>query len=75
MKVVQESQHVPDDACYFRFDQEVQSIVRYLEPTKGEKLLRDFLVYRIKETIESAFPGSEVEVFGSFATDMYLPNR
>ncbi|CDH50046.1 poly rna polymerase cid14 [Lichtheimia corymbifera JMRC:FSU:9682] len=56
------------------FDQEVQSIVRYLEPTKGEKTLRDFLVYRIKETIESAFPGSEVEVFGSFATDMYLPN-
>lgn len=59
----------------YRFDQEVKCIVRYLEPTKAEKFLRDFLVFRIKETIESSFSGAEVEVFGSFATDMYLPNR
>ncbi|KAI9311760.1 hypothetical protein BX666DRAFT_1992158 [Dichotomocladium elegans] len=63
----------PLDVCKI-FDTEVRSLVRYLDPTPAERFLRDFLVYRIRTALENRFKGSKVEVFGSYATDLFLPN-
>lgn len=58
-----------------RLQKEVQCFIQYLTPTKIEMKLREYLVHRIKTAIESKLPGSKVVVFGSFSTQLYLPNR
>ncbi|KAI7894537.1 uncharacterized protein EV154DRAFT_498110 [Mucor mucedo] len=53
---------------------EVSCLLQYLEPTKIEIRLREYLVHRIRSVIQEKWPGSKVDVFGSFSTQLYLPN-
>ncbi|KAI8338779.1 hypothetical protein EDC96DRAFT_523167 [Choanephora cucurbitarum] len=53
---------------------EVDCFIQYLEPTPIEVQLREYLVHRIRHAIQSRFPEAEVFVFGSFSTQLYLPN-
>lgn len=57
-----------------RLQREVSCLLQYLEPTKIEIRLREYLVHRIRSVIQEKWPGSKVDVFGSFSTQLYLPN-
>lgn len=59
---------------YHRLDKEVSCFIQYLEPTKIEIKLREYLVHRIREAVKDKWPEAEVVVFGSFSTQLYLPN-
>ncbi|KAI9478837.1 MAG: hypothetical protein EXX96DRAFT_525666 [Benjaminiella poitrasii] len=54
--------------------QEVSCFLQYIEPTEIEIKLRDYLVHRIKTAIQSKYPEAEILVFGSYSTQLYLPN-
>ncbi|CAO3624738.1 unnamed protein product [Cunninghamella blakesleeana] len=56
------------------FFYEVNNFISYLEPTAPEILLRDYLIHKIKFTVRKLWSGAEVIVFGSFATNIYLPD-
>lgn len=45
-----------------------------MEPTNVEIKLRHYLVHRIRLAITEKWPEASVDVFGSFSTDLYLPN-
>ncbi|GAA5809060.1 hypothetical protein MFLAVUS_002463 [Mucor flavus] len=53
---------------------EVTCFLQYLEPTPIEIKLREYLVHRIRVAITEKWPEAKVEVFGSFSTQLYLPN-
>ncbi|KAI9336271.1 hypothetical protein BD770DRAFT_401809 [Pilaira anomala] len=53
---------------------EVTCFLQYLEPTDIEIKLRHYLVHRIRLAITEKWPEASVDVFGSFSTDLYLPN-
>lgn len=53
---------------------EVTCFVQYVEPTPIEIKLREYLVHRIRTTVETKWPSATVSVFGSFSTTLYLPN-
>ncbi|KAI8972927.1 hypothetical protein BDB01DRAFT_729789 [Pilobolus umbonatus] len=55
-------------------DREVKCLLEYLEPTKAEQQLREYLIHRIRETVKAEWPEATVEVFGSYSTSIYLPN-
>lgn len=59
---------------YPRLQREVSCLLQYLEPTQIEIQLRKYLVHRIRTAIQDKWPGSTVDVFGSFSTQLYLPN-
>lgn len=44
-----------------------------ISPHQSEKTMRSEVVQRVRNFIESRWPGSEVKVFGSFNTGLYLP--
>lgn len=58
----------------FRLQREVTCFLQYLEPTPIEIKLREYLVHRIRVAITEKWPEAKVEVFGSFSTQLYLPN-
>ncbi|CEP18526.1 hypothetical protein [Parasitella parasitica] len=53
---------------------EVACFVQYVEPTEIEIKLRNYLVHRIRTTVQAKWPDATVSVFGSFSTTLYLPN-
>ncbi|KAI8090666.1 hypothetical protein BDF21DRAFT_460094 [Thamnidium elegans] len=53
---------------------EVTCFLQYLEPTKIEIKLREYLIHRIRVAITEKWPEAKVDVFGSFSTQLYLPN-
>lgn len=52
---------------------EIQDFVAYLSPSESEIRARNEAVQRIKTLVGSMWPDASVNVFGSYATDMYLP--
>lgn len=52
---------------------EVVRFSRFLLPTDQEREARDLAIARICGCIAEIWPGSSSEVFGSFATGLYLP--
>ncbi|KAI9247991.1 hypothetical protein BDA99DRAFT_525501 [Phascolomyces articulosus] len=55
-------------------EDEATSLLAYLEPTKAEVRIREYLIHKIRTVINDIEPDVEVEVFGSFSTNLYLPN-
>ena len=52
---------------------EIVDFCRFTEPTLDEAAARDAAVERVRCVVVSIWPGARLEVFGSFATGLYLP--
>ncbi|KAI7901830.1 uncharacterized protein BX663DRAFT_487118 [Cokeromyces recurvatus] len=53
---------------------EVACFLQYIEPTEIEIKLREYLIHRIRTAIQANIPEAKVTVFGSYSTQLYLPN-
>eukprot|EP00854_Cymbomonas_tetramitiformis_P027269 gene27269-33581_t len=56
-----------------RLHQEIIDFCRYMEPTDEEKMKRETAVKRVREVALGIWPKASVEIFGSYATGLYLP--
>lgn len=52
---------------------EILEFERYMSPTQSEASTRQALVETVTSIIQALWPESRVEVFGSYATNLYLP--
>jgi non-canonical poly(A) RNA polymerase PAPD5/7 len=52
---------------------EVVELCRYLAPSPAEAAARREAIDRVADVVRSIWPSARVEVFGSFATGLYLP--
>lgn len=52
---------------------EMKDFVNYISPSKEEIITRNLVVSTLKKEISNFWPGTEAHVFGSCATDLYLP--
>ncbi|KAF8242688.1 hypothetical protein K440DRAFT_607076 [Wilcoxina mikolae CBS 423.85] len=52
---------------------EIIDFVEYIKPRPYEHAVRQYVVQRIRSTINRLWPDTDVRVFGSFAADLYLP--
>ncbi|EGV62342.1 Poly(A) polymerase [Yamadazyma tenuis] len=52
---------------------EIKDFVSYISPSKEEIMARNSVVKTLKQQIKVCWPDAEAHVFGSFATDLYLP--
>ena len=57
-----------------RLHEEIRMFNGCLRPTEGEQRARNDAVARIREVVAGLWPESRLEVFGSFATGLYLPS-
>lgn len=53
---------------------EIKDFVAYISPSKEEIAIRNGCIERLKNAIERFWKDSHVYVFGSYATDLYLPH-
>ncbi|KAG0054637.1 hypothetical protein BGZ83_010765 [Gryganskiella cystojenkinii] len=54
--------------------QELKDFVDFIGPTREEHQVREYAFRRIKEAVQSLWPDSTLEIFGSFTTRLYLPS-
>ncbi|KAF8931598.1 hypothetical protein BGZ47_011757 [Haplosporangium gracile] len=54
--------------------QELKDFVDYLSPTPEEHQVRKYVIQWIAKTVSELWPDSEVHVFGSYDTQLYLPS-
>ncbi|KAL6453522.1 TRF5 Poly(A) RNA polymerase protein 1 [Candida maltosa Xu316] len=52
---------------------EIKDFVDYISPSSEEIIIRNNVIGKLKKEISRFWPGTEVHVFGSCATDLYLP--
>nr|CAG8606610.1 2805_t:CDS:2 [Entrophospora candida] len=52
---------------------ELNDLIDYLSPTDVEKSLRVFVIKRIEDAVKTKIPCSEMFIFGSFNSGIYLP--
>lgn len=52
---------------------EIKDFVNYISPSKEEIVIRNSVITNLKEKISSFWPTTQAHVFGSCATDLYLP--
>ena len=52
---------------------EIVEFCRFLEPTDEETAARGAATERVAQVIKAIWPGAVVQVFGSFATGLFLP--
>lgn len=55
--------------------QELKDFVDFLSPTPEEHQVRKYVIQWIAKTVSELWPDSEVHVFGSYDTQLYLPSR
>ncbi|CAN8072744.1 unnamed protein product [Agarophyton chilense] len=53
---------------------EVLEFLRFIEPTEAERVSRENMVVKVKSIVKGLWPDSETEVFGSYATNVFLPS-
>lgn len=53
--------------------EEIVDFYKYMKPIPEEEFMRDRVVKRIEAVVSRLWPESKVEIFGSFATKLYLP--
>ena len=56
-----------------RLHQEIVEFGRFVAPSPEEAAARNDSIARIQAVVQSIWPSATVEVFGSFATGLYLP--
>lgn len=52
---------------------EIKDFVNYISPSKEEIIMRNLVVKSLQKCITECWPDAEAHVFGSYATDLYLP--
>ena len=52
---------------------EIKDFVNYISPSEAEIMTRNRVVNQLKQQIGQFWPATELHVFGSCATDLYLP--
>lgn len=52
---------------------EMKDFVSYISPSRAEIVTRNNVINTLKREVSSFWPGTEAHVFGSCATDLYLP--
>ena len=55
--------------------QELKDFVDYLSPTPEEHQVRKYVTQWIAKVVSDLWPDSELHVFGSYDTQLYLPSR
>lgn len=58
----------------YRLHDEIVAFMTYVQPSAQEKTARNAVYEHIKKTIKSRFTRSEVDLFGSVAHDLCLPD-
>lgn len=53
--------------------QEIKDLVSYLSPSEAEIRARNEIVQQMQKLVHAMWPDASVGVFGSYATDFYLP--
>eukprot|EP00193_Tetraselmis_chui_P018908 CAMPEP_0177781534 /NCGR_PEP_ID=MMETSP0491_2-20121128/17914_1 /TAXON_ID=63592 /ORGANISM="Tetraselmis chuii, Strain PLY429" /LENGTH=193 /DNA_ID=CAMNT_0019301631 /DNA_START=25 /DNA_END=603 /DNA_ORIENTATION=+ len=56
-----------------RLHNEITDFVKLVTPTEEEKKDREDALQRTRELVNAIWPNAELKVFGSYATDLYLP--
>lgn len=46
-----------------------------MSPTPAERAMRKDVIARLTEIVKGVWPEAEIYVFGSIATELYLPSR
>lgn len=53
--------------------EEITDFYEFMKPLEEEEFMRNRVVSRIEAVVERLWPNAKVEIFGSFATKLYLP--
>lgn len=56
-----------------RLHNEIGEFCRFLEPSEAERSSRQAAMDRVSRVVTAIFPSATVQVFGSFATGLFLP--
>lgn len=59
--------------CRNSLHDEIITFCKWVSPTVEEKQMREDVISRISKVVESLWPSVQLQVFGSCATDIYLP--
>ncbi|SMN22464.1 similar to Saccharomyces cerevisiae YOL115W PAP2 Non-canonical poly(A) polymerase, involved in nuclear RNA degradation as a component of the TRAMP complex [Maudiozyma saulgeensis] len=52
---------------------EIKDFVSYISPSKTEIESRNITIGKIRSSVKALWPDADLHVFGSYATDLYLP--
>ena len=52
---------------------EIKDFVAYISPSKAEIEARNITIGKIRNSVSTLWPDADLHVFGSYATDLYLP--
>ncbi|KAK5774236.1 hypothetical protein RI543_004525 [Arxiozyma heterogenica] len=52
---------------------EIHDFVKYISPSKEEIKARNITISKLRQAVKSLWPDADLHVFGSYATDLYLP--
>jgi DNA polymerase sigma len=61
------------EVAHLALHQEILDFEQYISPSRKEREARSGLVGRLHEVVSEMFPQAELKLFGSLATDLYLP--
>lgn len=53
--------------------QEINDFFEYIRPTEEEAKMRAYVVDQLKDYVSQMEGSMELQIFGSYATDLYLP--
>ena len=67
------SRRYDDSSPLLRLHEEVLDFARAFRPTRAEAAMRRDLVRRVKAVVATVWPAATVRIFGSYDTDLYLP--
>ena len=52
---------------------EIHDFVKYISPSKEEIKARNVTISKLRQAVKTLWPDADLHVFGSYATDLYLP--
>ena len=55
-------------------EEEMLDFVRHVSPTEEEREMRESLVAFVEKTVTELWPGASTKIYGSFSTNLYLPD-
>ncbi|RNA38218.1 PAP-associated domain-containing [Brachionus plicatilis] len=56
-----------------RLHEEIKLFTEYISPRSEENFMRNQVVNKITQVIKAEWPNCQVDIFGSFKTELYLP--
>lgn len=68
-----ETHKTPNTSVAAQLSHEMLEFLRYISPNQAEKQKRNQCIGRLRRVVHQLWPTASVEVFGSYATGMYLP--